>query len=106
MPRVVQKPPKTLAGRAFWAEGGEKVGRHRPVSPPLSREGRMIEFAFDVGDRVRKTGGDYMFVGHVIMRGTKIKSDAIRYVVENADGLLHIFNEQQLILIKKNALAD
>ena len=57
---------------------------------------------FDVGDGVRKIGGDYDFEGRVVSGFLKLDrnlltySDQIRYVVQNADGLLHIFNEKQL----------
>lgn len=47
------------------------------------------------GTRVHKVGGDYSFVGIVVSVFTK-RSGAIRYVVENDDGLLFIFNVNQL----------
>jgi len=44
---------------------------------------------------VYKHGGDYSFRGQVRAVFAK-KSGAIRVVVENEDGILHIFNEMQL----------
>lgn len=48
-------------------------------------------FEFKEGDYVKKTGGDYVFYGEVRVELTK-KSGAKRYVVENMDGVLMIFN--------------
>ena len=48
-----------------------------------------------VGDKVVKTAGDYRFEGIVVAVFTKL-SGAIRVVVENGDGILHIFSESQL----------
>lgn len=48
-----------------------------------------------VGDLVEKVGGDYRFRGHVVAVFQK-RSGAVRLVVENADGLLFIFNESNL----------
>jgi len=50
---------------------------------------------FNTGDYVEKTGGDYQYRGWVSCWFYK-RSGAIRYVVENADGMLFIFNESQL----------
>lgn len=52
-------------------------------------------FRFNVGDRVVKTGGDYSYSGVVVSAFQKV-SGAQRYVVEDARGLLFIFNESQL----------
>lgn len=49
-----------------------------------------------VNDLVIKTGGDYTFEGVVVAAFTKL-SGAERYCVENAQGLVHIFNGPQLI---------
>jgi hypothetical protein len=48
-----------------------------------------------VGDRVEKGGGDYVFRGEVRAVFTK-RSGQVRIVVENDDGILHIFNPGQL----------
>ena len=50
---------------------------------------------FKVGDKVEKTGGDYYFYGTVMAAFTK-ESGAERYVVENDEGILHIFSEKNL----------
>lgn len=48
-----------------------------------------------VGDRVRKTVGDYDFDGVVVSVFQKLRGET-RIVVENDDRLLHIFSEKQL----------
>ena len=53
----------------------------------------------EVGDRVEKVGGDYSFNGIIVSKFTK-KSGIVRYVVENSDGILHIFSEKNLTKIK------
>lgn len=59
----------------------------------------MDEVSFEVGQRVVKTGGDYTFAGVVIARFTK-RSGAVRYAVENDDGIVHIFNGKQLVAVE------
>lgn len=54
--------------------------------------------SFQEGDEVYKVSGDYTFVGIVVSVFQKTQSGAIRYVVENKEGLLHIFSAQQLAL--------
>jgi hypothetical protein len=54
-----------------------------------------------VGDRVRKTKGDYTFEGEVVAIFNKRATSPFvpgprRYVVEDDRGLLFIFNETQL----------
>jgi hypothetical protein len=56
------------------------------------------EIVFNVGDRVAKTGGDYRFAGVVVAAFTKLSGQR-HYVVENADGVLHIFSGAQLALV-------
>ncbi len=48
-----------------------------------------------VGNRVLKTGGDYSFEGEVVAVFKK-RSRVWRVVVENNDGILHIFSPAQL----------
>lgn len=55
-----------------------------------------------VGDRVRKTGGDYTFVGTIVSLFTK-RGGACRVVVEDGRGLLLIMNETQLEKIPLSA---
>lgn len=50
---------------------------------------------FNVGDEVEKPGGDYSFRGRVVAVFVK-RSGAERMVVEDARGLLVIFNESPL----------
>jgi len=52
------------------------------------------------GDKVIKVAGDYTFSGIIVAKFKK-KSGAIRYVVENNDGILHIFSEKNLSRPKK-----
>lgn len=49
------------------------------------------------GDRVKKVGGDYVFNGTVVATVTK-RNGKVRYVVENDDGILHIFSRNQLVI--------
>ena len=51
--------------------------------------------AFDIGDRVRKVGGDYQYRG-IVVAAFKKRSGSPRFVVENSDGMLFIFNEKGL----------
>ena len=53
------------------------------------------KFKFPFGSLVAKRKGDYMFFGTIISQFIK-QSGAVRYVVENRAGILHIFNEGQL----------
>jgi hypothetical protein len=50
---------------------------------------------FQVGDSVVKGGGDYTFEGVVRSVFAK-RSGAVRYVVENDAGILHIFSAGNL----------
>lgn len=51
--------------------------------------------AFNIGDAVRKVGGDYRFDGHVQGIITK-RSGEVRYAVEDDRGVLFIFHARQL----------
>ena len=52
---------------------------------------------FSVGDPVEKTSGDYKFTGIVVAVFHKLNNkEAVRVVVENSDGVLHIFSPKQL----------
>lgn len=53
------------------------------------------DFKFSVGQKVAKLGGDYIFYGEVVTAFYKT-TGLKRYVVENEDGMLFIFNEDQL----------
>lgn len=54
-----------------------------------------MESNFKVGDIVEKVGGDYTFEGHVVAVFTKL-SGAIRLVVEDDRGVLHVYSEKNL----------
>ena len=56
-----------------------------------------MAFAFAVGDRVRKVGGDYEIDGEVRAAFTNSRG-AERYVVEHRPGFLHIYSERNLVL--------
>ena len=49
-----------------------------------------------VGDMVAKVGGDYAFAGVIVAAFVKRDGKTWRYVVENRDGLLHVFSPAQL----------
>ena len=54
---------------------------------------------YKVGDLVEKVGGDYTFVGHVVSVFEKL-SGAIRLVIEDDRGVLHVYNEKILRLVE------
>ncbi len=54
---------------------------------------------FTVGQRVYKDSGDYTYNGVVVSIFQK-RSGVVRLVVENDDGMLFIFNENQLKLVE------
>lgn len=56
-----------------------------------------------IGERVEKTGGDYRFVGEVVAAFRKRNGKSIRFVVENDDGVLHIFSDGQLSPVSEAA---
>jgi hypothetical protein len=60
------------------------------------------EPTFDVGEYVSKLRGDYSFDGVVVAAFNKL-SGARRYVVENRDGVLHIFSGSNLGLMPRPA---
>lgn len=51
-----------------------------------------------IGDKVTKVTGDYKFQGVIVAKFTKLDGK-VRYVVENVDGILHIFSEKNLALL-------
>lgn len=50
----------------------------------------------NVGDKVKKVGGDYTFEGVVVSVFCKL-SGQVRVVVEDDRGILHIFSERNLV---------
>lgn len=65
------------------------------LDTPVREDGVVKASTFAIGDPVEKTGGDYSYRGGVVGVIRK-RSGALRYVVENSDGMLFIFNESQL----------
>jgi hypothetical protein len=59
------------------------------------------ESEFLVGDRVIKRGEDSTFEGEVVCIFVKRNGRAVRYVIENDDGVLHIAGSKQLHWIAK-----
>lgn len=49
-----------------------------------------------INKRVRKKTGDYKFDGLVVACFYKRDGVSVRYVVENDDGILHIYSEKNL----------
>ena len=47
--------------------------------------------------KVEKIGGDYTFEGTIVAKFTKL-SGAVRFVVEDDRGVLHIYSEKNLRL--------
>lgn len=56
-----------------------------------------MQAQFKTGDSVSKVGGDYSFDGTVVAVFTKL-SGAIRLVVEDDRGVLHVYSEKNLKL--------
>jgi len=54
---------------------------------------------FNVGDLVEKVGGDYTFKGNIVSVFEKL-SGAVRLVVEDDRGVLHVYSEKILRLVK------
>lgn len=54
-----------------------------------------MQSQFKVGDKVEKVGGDYSFVGVVVSVFQKL-SGAVRLVVEDDRGVLHVYSEKNL----------
>lgn len=50
---------------------------------------------FKFGDKVENIDGDYTFDGEIVVAFRKI-SGAVRYVVEDDRGALHIYSEKNL----------
>lgn len=55
----------------------------------------MSDTQFKVNDQVSKVGGDYTFEGTVVAVFHKL-SGAIRLVVEDDRGVLHVYSEKNL----------
>jgi hypothetical protein len=68
-------------------------------------EGREEGCAFAVGDGVQKVGGDYQFVG-VVRSVFRKASGAVRLVVEDDRGILHVFSEKSLAALPPTEKPD
>jgi len=66
-----------------------------PDPVPTRPAGPIEAPLFTFGDRVSKVGGDYRFDGEIRGVVTKL-SGALRYVVEDDRGVLHVFSAKQL----------
>lgn len=67
----------------------------KTTSKPLETDSLKFPF-IKCGDQVVKEGGDYIFKGIVVGILCKLNKTQHRVVVENCDGILHIFNPMQL----------
>lgn len=54
-----------------------------------------------VGDQIIKMSGDYVFAGTIVSVFAKRNKVALRYVIENDDGMLMIMNASQFEVVKK-----
>lgn len=82
----------TLASATPYLLAGH--GRRRFLFPVRHPE-YQAPFAFLPGARVVKLAGDYSFHGIVVSSFRKL-SGLPRFVVENPEGILHIFNDKIL----------
>lgn len=61
------------------------------------------DFRFGAGEYVRKKGGDYTFEGFVVAAFRK-STGAVRYVVEDDRGVLHVYSTANLELVTSRDL--
>jgi hypothetical protein len=54
----------------------------------------------EIGQLVEKVGGDYQFVGNIVAKFSKL-SGAVRYVVEDDRGVLHVYSAKILRIKEK-----
>lgn len=69
-----------------------------PINPQAMdaiREAAAYLSTLRIGQPVRKVGGDYKFDGVVVSVFWKL-GGAVRFVVEDDRGILHIFSEKNL----------
>lgn len=64
------------------------------------------ERVLKIGDRVKKITGDYKFNGNIVALFTKRDGKSVRVVVENDDGILHIFSEKNIVRILARRTED
>ena len=70
-------------------------GENMSTETIKTEEPRTITKPFDRGDHVSKVGGDYKFDGRIVSIFPKL-SGAIRVVVEDDRGVLHVYSEKNL----------
>lgn len=75
------------------------------LGDPKYKSANAIPFAFRDGDPVIKRRGDYVFEG-VVLAAFRKRSGSPRYVVENSDGIVHVFNHEQLELNADSSLTS
>ena len=68
-----------------------------PETPPAKKIVADYQLSTNIGSKVKKIGG-YIFEGEIRAIFTR-KNKEFRYVVENGEGILHIFNGKQLELV-------
>lgn len=86
------EPASALAPSRLGGAASQGAG-----TPARRKDTRLIVEGprFLVGEQVEKTTGDYTFRGQVRAAFTK-RNGVWRYVVENKEGLLHIFGDGNL----------
>lgn len=93
MPRDRARLVELLASVNPTPAGDHLAGLCHEAAAMLAGETEGV--AFPVGTEVEKIGGDYIFAGPVVGVVRK-RSGAVRYVVEDDRGALHIFRGEQL----------
>lgn len=72
-----------------------KNNKGEKMNTAATEEPKIVTKAFDRGDYVSKVGGDYKFDGRIVSIFPKL-SGAIRVVVEDDRGVLHVYSEKNL----------
>lgn len=93
MPRDRARLVELLASVNPTPAGDHLAGLCHEAAAMLAGETEGV--AFPAGTEVEKLGGDYTFAGPVVGVARKL-SGAVRYVVEDDRGALHIFRGEQL----------
>ena len=90
--------PKLSAG--LLREYGRDCAPQGALFEPPTEAGGVLR----VGTLVSKQGGDYRFDGAVVACFEKL-SGAVRYVVEDDRGVLHIYSRKNLVVREKGGAA-
>lgn len=72
-----------------------KNNKGENMNTAATEEPKPITKSFESGDYVSKVGGDYKFDGRIVSIFPKL-SGAIRIVVEDDRGVLHVYSEKNL----------